>query len=911
MTAKLGDPLQRFVAAVRQRSTSVKPMTDGAAAELDALRAHILELVRVEPGRALKVAEQLEEATRGRLTAEESAVALRLRAHALRSVGQARKAEALYARAWAAFERLGDSKGLTATAIGWIDVLGMVGRPERAKFVVRRARKVLGRGDADARAKLEANLGNVWFALHRHREAANCYRTAKRRFARLNRSWERAICDFNLGKIHLREGRPRAAARCFEAARTVYAAEGLTSMRVEAEVGLAATELFDRGWAAGRQRLESLHGMLLELGNERSAADVQRFLADILLTVGAPELAERFASQSHRNYDRLQLDAERAQVAFLHGRILAQLSHHHDAHVQLSRAAAYWRKTNNAWARRRAQVEAALAQLERNDAAGCLRSLRGVADYLEGKQKGAGARARWISARACLQLGRVDRAERHARRAFAEASRHPFRSDRPGIALTLAQAMNRRGRSDWSVRWARKAIAEFEKMTPDFGETELRLGMRWGRTRIYGDAMEIILSSGFPRALEIVFELLLQAKSRALLDEILHRSSSSFDRRTRLRISQLRQLIEEEPGADTDDVRFRANRGELRTLEERVRSRPRPRGPAQWFTHKLGPALDAIATQGRELVVYQHTPDGWLAFVRRVDGQVHRIALSGAEQTLADHWVSLRMMFEAAASLPAAARERFLERSLGEAEGSLDRMRSSLVDPLELLAEEAYFVPTETLHGVPIECLVHPAAGPRALRRLAHPLLLRPTRRSRQREVLFLRGQNLGTQEEARSVRRILAREGYDVLVGERPEQLNRSTRLGVLHIAAHGAFHRRQWLLSGFRLAGGWLGFEDLRPGSLRGALVVFGSCESAVGRVGPGAELGGWIASAISAGAREMVFTLWKVDDASSIAFSEAFYRAWAAGRSAQDAAASARSEARKQHPHPFCWAPYMAIG
>ena len=61
----------------------------------------------------------------------------------------------------------------------------------------------------------------------------------------------------------------------------------------------------------------------------------------------------------------------------------------------------------------------------------------------------------------------------------------------------------------------------------------------------------------------------------------------------------------------------------------------------------------------------------------------------------------------------------------------------------------------------------------------------------------------------------------------------------------------------------------------------------------------------------AQEMVVTLWKLDDDASLRFSQAFYRAWAAGVPAGEAVAKARERVRGQRPHPFGWAPFVAAG
>jgi len=91
----------------------------------------------------------------------------------------------------------------------------------------------------------------------------------------------------------------------------------------------------------------------------------------------------------------------------------------------------------------------------------------------------------------------------------------------------------------------------------------------------------------------------------------------------------------------------------------------------------------------------------------------------------------------------------------------------------------------------------------------------------------------------------------------------------------------------------------------------VQFTSCESGQTRALPGSDIDGWITAGLAAGAREMVLTLWKIDDEAGIAFADHFYRAWTAGSSAAEAAARARTAMRRHDPHPYRWAPFVAVG
>jgi CHAT domain-containing protein len=240
-------------------------------------------------------------------------------------------------------------------------------------------------------------------------------------------------------------------------------------------------------------------------------------------------------------------------------------------------------------------------------------------------------------------------------------------------------------------------------------------------------------------------------------------------------------------------------------------------------------------------------------------------------------------------------------------------LREALWDPLEVPEGPVIVIPVDALQTLPMEALPESAdANPWTVTRWPHPALLRPRRRTARQAALLLHDRTSGTRGEVQHVARLLQSSGLAVQRGSRRSDVVDGTgRLSLLHVAAHGAFHRRKWLLNGIRLADGWLGFEQLDRARLREALLFFGSCESGLAGEDRGSELDGWMSAGLAAGAAELVLTLWKVDDAAVSAFADAFYPRWCEGMGAPEAAAAARRDMRQLRPHPFAWAPFLTVG
>jgi CHAT domain-containing protein len=286
--------------------------------------------------------------------------------------------------------------------------------------------------------------------------------------------------------------------------------------------------------------------------------------------------------------------------------------------------------------------------------------------------------------------------------------------------------------------------------------------------------------------------------------------------------------------------------------------------------------------------------------------------MAGAIET---DWVPLRMLLEQAAHLPRRRRRRFLRGTEAEALEALQALRRVIWDPLHLEPGEVLLIPTGDLHGMPLEAL--PFAGDPSQpvwvpSRWPHPALIGKRPRVIRKNALLLHDRSPGTQLETDRVGSILRRGGLQVRTASNRAPFEKNPdRLGVLHVAAHGSYHRDHWILNGIRLNDGWLGFEQLRRPETRDSLMYFGSCESGLTSELPGSEMGGWMSAGLGAGARELVLSLWKIDDESALAFAEAFYPLWCRGVPVNLAAQRARGAVYARSPHPFSWAPFLAVG
>jgi len=144
---------------------------------------------------------------------------------------------------------------------------------------------------------------------------------------------------------------------------------------------------------------------------------------------------------------------------------------------------------------------------------------------------------------------------------------------------------------------------------------------------------------------------------------------------------------------------------------------------------------------------------------------------------------------------------------------------------------------------------------------------------------------------------------------------------VGVIHIAAHGRYDRRNPLFSHLALApdaendGRLEVHEILGDLDLTGVnLVVLSACESGLGKGSRGDDVVGLTRAFLYAGAPGVMSTLWDIDDAATAELMESFYARFRAGDSAADSLRNAQLAMLRRHDAhaaPEFWAAFTLTG
>ena len=125
------------------------------------------------------------------------------------------------------------------------------------------------------------------------------------------------------------------------------------------------------------------------------------------------------------------------------------------------------------------------------------------------------------------------------------------------------------------------------------------------------------------------------------------------------------------------------------------------------------------------------------------------------------------------------------------------------------------------------------------------------------------------------------------------------------------GMFRQGQPQLSSVRLADTWLTPYDVYDLDLKADLVVLSSCEGGTAAVTRGGDPLGLLRGFLCAGARVLLASQWRVNDAATAEFMTVFYDNFRDGRDASGALKAAMARIRAKRPHPYYWAPFFLVG
>jgi CHAT domain-containing protein len=178
---------------------------------------------------------------------------------------------------------------------------------------------------------------------------------------------------------------------------------------------------------------------------------------------------------------------------------------------------------------------------------------------------------------------------------------------------------------------------------------------------------------------------------------------------------------------------------------------------------------------------------------------------------------------------------------------------------------------------------------------------------------------NLDLPYAEREGQAVRARRPQAILLTRKEAQEAKARKLGqeagILHFATHGKFDDTRPMDSALLLAegdgdDGTLTASEIFGLALPGSLVVLSACETGLSQIATGDEILGMTRAFMYAGARQVIATLWEIDDQATSELMDQLY-AGLAKESPASALRAAQTALRTRYPHPFYWAGFVSYG
>lgn len=134
------------------------------------------------------------------------------------------------------------------------------------------------------------------------------------------------------------------------------------------------------------------------------------------------------------------------------------------------------------------------------------------------------------------------------------------------------------------------------------------------------------------------------------------------------------------------------------------------------------------------------------------------------------------------------------------------------------------------------------------------------------------------------------------------------------IHFACHGQFRADSPYFSALHFADGAITVRDINEMTLSARLVTLSACETGLSQLSPGDELLGLTRALVHAGVENVVTSLWAVDDEATSELMLAFYRQLMRGMRPSKALRASQRQLRESNArwrHPYFWAGFSLAG
>jgi CHAT domain-containing protein len=911
---------------------------------VDRLAKLVVERIRVDTREAVHLAEAAVLIGKKLRRKESLALGLRAKANALYACGNNAAAVEHHEKAVELYEALKIDNEAARTLSSSIQPLILLGEYDKAFKAAARAREIFTHlNDPWRLARLEINLGNIFHRQDRFEEAIAHYERAYGGLLPYKDAEGIAVVLSNMAMCLISLNDFPRSLDCYQKAREACEQYGMPLLRDQADYNIAYLHYFRGEYSRAIEMLFATRRACEVTGDAYHLALCHLDLSEIYLELNLSEEAREMAQEGFQRFEKLGMGYEAAKTLANEAIAYGQQGKTVYALERFTKAREMFAREKNLVWPWLLDLYQGLLLFHEGRYFEARRLCTGAAGFFDQTLlSGKAVLAHLLLARIALQVGETAVAESETETAVARIER----LQAPVLAYQahflrgqLAQGRGDRAAALAAFGEARKAL---ETLRSRLHSEELKISFVKNRLQVYEALVELHLSGepGEAAAAE-AFACIEAAKSRSMT-EMIFQSGQSLPMGDAGQSELVRRIrdLREELNWYYHRIEFEQLRPEessskrLQQLQEKAVShenellRTLRALPAHDPDNATGgapaalplPGLQSTLPSGTALVEYYSTGDRLIAAV--VTRETIKItAVSVVSRVV--HFLHLLRFQLSKFRMGAAYAHRFEQPLLSATQGHLEALYAELIAPIrgQLHAKHLIFVPHGALHFLPFHAL---RTGDEYLCD-AHTISYAPSA-----TVFALCQEKSGSDipnslvmgipderaphilNEVQSVATLLPHP--ELFLGSRATSQilrERGSASSLLHIATHGTYRQDNPMFSGIRLGDGYLNLYDLYQIRLPAKLVTLSGCATGMNFVSAGDELLGLQRGLFCAGATSLLLSLWDVHDESTSALMQEFYKRYIQTGDMASALQSAMKELRRQHPHPYFWAPFVLVG
>lgn len=891
-------------------------------ADVESILESVRKMIHIDPGLAAELAD-IGQAVAAQI-GDDFAVAIVDTGLGIvrRNAGRFQEALAFFANAIENLRRVGDPVGSARAQIEQIRTLMYMGRYEEALRLHAPTASVIT--ETLDQGRLQVNIGVVYAKMGRYEEAKTHLSSGAELLDQASVLWEAALARANLATVYVSTDEVDTAREIFDHCAQVFNREGMrvALAKVDLERSFLAerTGHYDKALNLLREGEETFN----QLGMQTERLIAQLHAAEIFLKINLLGEALQYTQNASKGFEERGMrtnwarsEAIRAKTLGRAGRVAEAQDLFLEVRGVFQEVGAHEQVAEVNWD----LSEIALLQGRLREA--LERAEEAQVTFEQERLKSGALKAALHVGEIHQRWGQIDRAEGILKDVRTQADARKLDEIAGRAEHALGNIAEARGDLEEALSWYVGAIERLERMRALLGIEEVRISFMAAWITLYEDAVWTCLTLG---RRDQALELTERSKSRTLMDLLEARTLRECkEKQLKVLREQVLWLRQKLHGEEESDPPRGTRGGPLRATEVALEQR------MGWSALKETGGTTSLkeiqAQMDHDTVILEYYETRGLPMVFLIEKH---------------HWdvVQLRSRFQdierrimqwefdiEAFDLGEAFVQRHQKRLLHTATRHLRQLYDLLIRPLRpwlRTKQQMIVIPHGSLHKVPFHALWD---GDRSLNEryevsyapsltvLAH--CMKDSDREKIRRALIIGASDEATPRLTEEVNGVARRfEEAQILsdkVSDSPLRcLADSMEVwDVVHVACHGVFRQDNPNYSFLTLGDARLTAKDMRHLNLNASLVTLSACYSGTSAIAAGDELLGMVRGMLSAGARALLVSLWRADDACTTQLMLSFYDHLERGRRKAEALRKAQTEVRKHWPHPYYWAPFVLIG